>query len=94
MNLQDFSALTPFEFEKIYKAWFDGEELRMRESWEQTRFIAMSVLTPYSKRKLKPENVIRFPWDRKKQETTEAKPVTVEKTTRERFEMAKGIFGD
>ena len=45
------------------RAWNDLEEQRYRTSWEQTRFLAHCLLTPYSKKKLREEDIIRFPWE-------------------------------
>ena len=45
------------------RAWNDLEEQRYRTSWEQTRFLAHCLLTPYSKKKLRVEDIIRFPWE-------------------------------
>ncbi len=45
------------------RAWNEQEEQRYRTSWEQTRFLAHCLLTPYSKKKLRAEDIIRFPWE-------------------------------
>lgn len=34
-----------------------------RISWEQTRQIMFTNVVPYSKKKISPEDVCRFPWD-------------------------------
>jgi hypothetical protein len=91
MNCNDFYALTPFEFEKIYNSWYGHQELMMRERWEQTRFLAMCVLTPYTKKRLKPTDIAKFTWDTKKKPKNNTE---VEKSTVERFEAMKKITGN
>jgi hypothetical protein len=88
ISYNDFIALTPFEFNKIYDSWYKWQEQMMRERWEQTRFIAMTNITPHSRKKLKATDIIRFPWDvEKKQKNSDTK-----KSTRERFEALKNII--
>lgn len=35
---------------------------------DQTRFLAIAMRQPYSKKTLKAKNLVRFPWDEKKEE--------------------------
>ena len=65
MSLQDFERCTPFEFSKIVEQAQKKEEDRIRLTWEQTRFIALTNLSPYSKKALKPTDIMEFPWDKK-----------------------------
>ena len=63
MSLEDFDACTPSEFSAICKSYQEDEEQKMRMSWEQTRFLAVTNLQPYSKKPIKAQDVARFPWD-------------------------------
>ncbi len=65
MSLQDFERCTPLEFSRIVEQWQKREEERMKLSWEQTRFLAVTNLSPYSKKALKPTDIMQFPWDKK-----------------------------
>jgi hypothetical protein len=65
MSLQDFERCTPFEFSKIVEQAQKKEEDRIRLTWEQTRFISLTNLSPYSKKALKPTDIMEFPWDKK-----------------------------
>ena len=37
----------------------------MQDNWERTRVIIHSTLSPHSKKKLKPKEILPFPWDDK-----------------------------
>jgi hypothetical protein len=63
MRLNDFEQCTPFEFSAIAKAWHDNEERHERGEWERSRMQCMCMLQPYSKKQLKPHDVMRFSWD-------------------------------
>jgi hypothetical protein len=65
MSLQDFERCTPLEFSRIVEFYQKREEDRMQLSWEQTRFLAVTNLSPFSKKALKPTDVIEFPWDKR-----------------------------
>jgi len=66
MSLDDFARCTPSEFWSICEQWRSMEDGRMRDGWEQTRFVAVAMLQPYSKKTLKPHDVAVFPWEKKK----------------------------
>lgn len=66
MSLRDFDRCTPFEFTAIMTQWNKCRESEVRLSWEQTRFLAVTQLQPYSKKALRPEDVVTFPWEKKK----------------------------
>ena len=40
----------------------------MRAERDQTRFLATAIRQPYSKKTLKATDIVRFPWDEKKEE--------------------------
>ena len=80
MSLADFCQCTPHEFHHIYLNW---ERTYLRNPWERTRFLACSILQPYSKKALKVTDVCRFGWDTPEQQ------VPVQESTRERFEELK-----
>lgn len=84
MSYEDFCRCTPSEFSAVADAWGKREEGLMQRSWEQSRFIAVTSLQPYSSKPLKATDVLKFDWDKKK---TPSKPT--EKSTRERMENVK-----
>lgn len=63
MRLGEVYSLTVEELLTIYEAWAEREETSRRTAWEQTRFLAHCMLMPYAKKRLQPEDVIRFPWE-------------------------------
>lgn len=68
MRLDDFSRCTPVEFSEIARAWHDIEERRERGDWERSRMQCICMMQPYSKKKLQPEDVMRFSWDKEKED--------------------------
>lgn len=80
MSLEDFERCTPFEFNAIAEQWHEHQERVSRAGWEQTRFLATAILQPYSKKALKPADIVRFSWD----ETVNAVPKGT--SSRERME--------
>lgn len=65
MSLDDFERCTPSEFRAVFDAWQQRQERDERRNWEQVRFLATASLQPYSKKTLKPTDVVTFPWDAK-----------------------------
>ena len=63
MGLADFCSMTPEEFRQAHRAWTEHEESRMRSGWEMTRTLSAFVLQPWSRKRLKPSDVLKFPWD-------------------------------
>ena len=64
MSREDFACSTPDEFQAVYDAWFHHEESEMQRSWEVGRFVAAALLQPYSKKAMKPADLIVFPWEK------------------------------
>lgn len=87
MTLADVYSLDMEELNAIIQAWAKKEESHYRDRWERIRFLAHCVLTPYSKKKLKPTDIIRFEWD-----TTEKKG-KARRATPEDIERIKRRFG-
>ena len=63
MNLADFCSMTPEEFRQAHGAWLEAEESKMRSGWEMARTLSAFILQPWSKKRLKPSDVLKFPWD-------------------------------
>lgn len=70
MRLDDVYAMTLEELGHVLEAWHRAEEARVRTSWEQARFVAQCVLMPYSKKKLEPEDIVVFKWEKEENRTT------------------------
>ena len=76
MSLGDVYSLMVEELLAMYEAWAEQEETDRRTAWEQTRFLALCALTPYSKKRLRPEDVVHFPWEEKKKRQSSAQRAT------------------
>ena len=85
MTVGDFCRCTPAEFRAVADAWHRAEERRERSGWERTRMQCLCMLQPYSRHRLGPRDVMRFPWD---EEETAGEKLTA-KEIRERFEKVK-----
>ena len=85
MSVEDFCRCTPAEFRSVADAWHRAEEHRERSGWEQTRMQCLCMLQPYSKHRMEPRDVMRFPWD---EEESQTEKLTTEEI-RERFERVK-----
>jgi len=64
--------LTEVQFEDISPSYFMHRLLGMRSAqrqmervnWERTRWLATFVVMPHSKRKLRPQDLMQFPWEK------------------------------
>lgn len=62
----DFLSLMPDEFQAVLAAWSDGENGRLRDGWERARTVAAIAVQPHIRRKMKPTEILRLPWDDQK----------------------------
>lgn len=89
MTVDDFCRCTPLEFSAIAEGWNDGEQARQRAAWERTRMLCTTMLQPYSKKGLKPRDVMQFEWDPSTGSGTGDTERLTTKEIWERFEKAK-----
>lgn len=59
MSMDDFCRCTPSEFAQVWSAW-NGME---RGAWERMRMECIASLQPYSRKTLRPADVMPLPWD-------------------------------
>ena len=85
MTVDDFCRCTPLEFKAVYDGWMESEQRRERAAWERTRMQCTTMLQPYSRRKLDPQDVLHFAWDNQGEEPEKLSV----KEIRERFEKVK-----
>ena len=52
--------------------------LSSKESWEQTRMITYAIAQTNSRKKIKPEDIMTFPWDDKGLEKEESNTIVTE----------------
>ena len=94
MSIDDFCRCTPSEFSAIAEGWNESEQHRQRAAWERTRMLCTTMLQPYSKKRLEPQDVLKFAWDPSTGSGTddESEKLTA-KEIRERFEKVKREMG-
>lgn len=66
MDYGTFLSLTPDEFNAIYDAWREKEEVRARDEWNRMRLLAAITVSPHCKNKIHPDKLLPLPWDKKK----------------------------
>ena len=89
MSLDDFCRCTPLEFSAIAEGWNEGEQARQRAAWERARLQCTCMLQPYSKKRLEPQDVLKFEWDNQIADASKKAERLTTKQIRERFENAK-----
>lgn len=60
--------LTPRSFNNKIKGIQSLRDESLREGWEQTRILMVTMLMPHTKKKLKAEEVLPLPWDSKRKQ--------------------------
>lgn len=63
MSMMDFCLCTPSEFYETWKVWNEMQLRREREAWERARMECLCTLQPWSKKRLKVQDVMQLPWD-------------------------------
>lgn len=90
MPYNDFCAITPEEFNHIYRAYSEERTAQYQDSWERMRMFATIIIQPYAKNGLTPQNLLSFPWEKKKPEHTKAAPAVSKEDALKRFEKVLG----
>lgn len=55
--------MTPREFANLSKGFSDTIDRQYRAEWERARWIASVVIAPHIKKRMKPKDLISFPWE-------------------------------
>jgi len=63
MSMDDFCRCTPSEFYEVYESWGDMRTMDERARWERARMQCLCSLQPYSKSRLRPQDIMQFPWE-------------------------------
>ena len=66
MSMDDFCRCTPSEFGQVWSAWNGMEQQRERSAWERMRMESIASLQPWSRKTLRPADVMPLPWDNEK----------------------------
>ena len=65
LNYDDLYDHTPRSFHNKLVGFKNYNEKVSQNAWERTRLIVHSTIAPHSKQKLKPKELMPFPWDNK-----------------------------
>jgi len=65
MSYDELYNSTPRNFNNKLIGFNAYQEQLMQDNWERTRVIIHSTLSPHSKKKIKPKEILPFPWDDK-----------------------------
>lgn len=94
LSFDDFCGLTPDEFQEVYDAYHDKEEMRYHGDWERIRMLAAIVIQPYSKKKISPQKLLPFPWEKEHEKKLSGHPQLTKEEDLRRFEnLIKGMKG-
>ena len=85
LSYDDFCRLTPVEFENVYKVYQDKREADYKDEWARMRMLAAIVIQPHLKRKVTPEKLLPFPWEKPARRKEEAQQLTATESLK-RFE--------
>ena len=88
MSMDDFCRCTPSEFYAAWEAWSESRIRAERGMWERARTQSLCALQPYASKKLRPQDVMQFPWDKENEKTgkmEEGEPDTPSEISREEF---------
>lgn len=62
---EDLYDLTPRSFNNKLIGFNNKNEQISQNQWEQTRLIVHGTIAPHSKHRVKPQELMPFPWDHK-----------------------------
>ena len=88
LSYDDFCRCTPEEFGSICKEYQDQREVDYKDRWERMRMLATITIQPHLKKKVVPQRLLPFPWEKSKKKA-EAPKVSAEEA-RKRFERLVG----
>lgn len=69
-NVAELYDLTPCMFYNAQKGLFEKWDVESQGEWERTRWLACVTINPHVKKNLKPTDLTKFPWEKKKNEKT------------------------
>jgi hypothetical protein len=64
LGYDELYDLTPRAFNNKLVGFNSYQEHKIQNDWERTRMVVHSTLSPHSKKKLKPKEILPFPWDK------------------------------
>ena len=79
LTTTEFGNMLPRTFHNLQEGRTRLYEHQEQLSWERARWMACSIINPHVKKNLKPTDLVRFPWDTKKQKGEQEPTETIYK---------------
>jgi len=83
------------DFEAVYKAYVEQRDIMYKDQWERMRLLATITIQPHlaKNKKVTPEKLLPFPWDKKKGKRAKAKEkgLTPEQQRKRMEELVKKL---
>lgn len=89
MSMEDFCRCAPSEFYAAWKAYSTHETRLEQGAWERMRMECLCTLQPYSKKRLRAQDVMVFPWEKAERKTTSVKTLSHEDMLKRYEEMKR-----
>lgn len=86
MGYDDFCRCEPDEFAAACEAYTRQRQADDREQWDRMRILATISIQPHIRRRITPESLLPFPWDRPKKAKPK-RPAISKGEQLKRFEM-------
>lgn len=86
LSFADFCLLTAEEFSAICAAYAGKRTDEFRTDWERTRTAAAIGIQPHVRKRVTPQSLLPFPWDKKKPE----RPLVPKEEAKRKLERIRG----
>lgn len=96
LTYDDFCKMDFEEFAAVYKAYAEQRDTDFKDEWQRMRLLAAIVIQPHlaKNRKITPEKLLPFPWDKKRTKRSNDKPELTPEQQRKRMAELADKLGD
>lgn len=96
LTYDDFCKMDFEEFAAVYKAYAEQRDTDFKDEWQRMRLLAAIVIQPHlaKNRKITPEKLLPFPWDKKRTKRSSEKPELTPEQQRKRMAKLAEKLGD
>lgn len=91
MNYDDFCKLDYDEFGAVYNAYAARRDADFKDGWQRMRLAATLVIQPHLKKKITPERLLPFPWEKRQPRVSKGPRMTPEEQRRRMMEVVQRI---
>lgn len=89
MTAQEFYDSTPRELSLFFEAKRERMEFEIEQGWDYVRYVMMGALMPYSKKAIKPQDVMKLKRDGRMLHLTPWEQQEMDRWAREQDEIMK-----